>query len=47
MKKKTTNFFNFPIFEVIKDIRNYINWINIISKERDNKDSIFNKFVQR
>ena len=44
MRKKTVNYFKLPIFEVIKDVRNYINWINIISRERDNKKSNFNKF---
>lgn len=44
MKKKTANKFSLPLFNVIKDIRNYINWIQVISKERDNKDSKFNKF---
>ena len=36
--------FKLPVVEVIKDIRNYINWINVISRERDNKNSNFNKF---
>jgi len=44
MKKKIVNMFKLPVVEVIKDIRNYINWINVISRERDNKNSNFNKF---
>jgi len=44
MKKKIINFFNFPIFGIIKDIKNYRAWIKTINQERSDPNSKFNKY---
>lgn len=45
MKNRIANFFRWiSLYEVRRDLSNYLDWIRIISRERDNPDSKFNKF---
>ena len=42
--KKTKNSFRLPIVDAWKDFKNYLEWIKIIKNERDDPNSLYNKY---
>lgn len=47
MLPKIINPFKWSIWIIIKDIQNYREWIKIINKEKEDPNSLFNKFKMK